>query len=70
MILLNPHKHSRKYPDAHSRDIMLKTIDWFERRGKRKLKEDDHARTWYADFLEFQKRRGGGVEPIVARRCG
>jgi acyl-CoA dehydrogenase len=56
VILLNPHKHSREYHDARSRDIMLKTIDWFERRGKRKLKEDDHARTWYADFLDFQKR--------------
>jgi acyl-CoA dehydrogenase len=56
VILLNPHTHSREYPDARSRDIMRKTIDWFERRGKRRLKEDDHARTWYADFLEFQKR--------------
>jgi acyl-CoA dehydrogenase len=56
VILLNPHKHVREYPDVRSRDIMLKTIEWFEGRGKRKLKEDDHARTWYADFLEFQKR--------------
>jgi len=32
---------------------MEKTIAFFEAKGKRKLKEDDHARTWYADFLEF-----------------
>ncbi len=56
MILLNPKKHSREYPDARSTEVMRKTIEFFERKGKRKLKEDDHARVWYADFLEFVKR--------------
>jgi len=37
---------------------MIKTIDYFEKRGKRKLKEDDHARTFYEDFIEFQKKEG------------
>jgi len=34
---------------------MLKTIDFFESKGKGKLKEDDRDRVWYADFLEFVK---------------
>lgn len=34
---------------------MEKTIAFFESKGKRKLKDDDHARTWYADFLNFIK---------------
>ena len=55
MILLNPHHHLRPYPDEASRQIMLKTIDFFERKGKRKLKEDDHARLWYDDFLQFNR---------------
>jgi len=55
MILLNPKKHSREYPDAKSRDIMLKTIEFFEKKGKKKLKKDDHERIWYSDFLEFVK---------------
>jgi acyl-CoA dehydrogenase len=55
-ILLNPKKHTRQYRDERSREIMLKTIEFFETKGKRKLKEDDHARTWYADFLEFVKK--------------
>ena len=55
MILLNPKKHIRKYRDDLSRDIMLKTIEFFENKGRVKLKEDDHERVWYADFLEFQK---------------
>ena len=56
MVLLNPKKHSRKYPDERSRDIMLKTIEFFETKGKVKLKEDDHARVWYRDFLDFLKK--------------
>lgn len=55
MILLNPKEHSRPYRDERSREIMLKTIDFFERKGKRKLKEDDRNRVWYADFLDFQR---------------
>ena len=55
MFLLNPKKHQRDYPDEKTQEIMLKTIAFFESRGKAKLKEDDHARLWYADFLEFIK---------------
>jgi acyl-CoA dehydrogenase len=55
MILLNPKQHSRHYKDERSREIMLKTIDFFERKGKQKLKEDDRNRVWYEDFLEFVK---------------
>jgi acyl-CoA dehydrogenase len=55
-ILLNPKKHDRQYPDQRSQEIIQKTIAFFEEKGKRKLKEDDHARTWYADFLEFVKK--------------
>jgi len=54
-LLLNPKKPSRYYPDEASRDVMLKTIQFFENKGKRKLKADDRDCVWYADFLEFQK---------------
>ncbi|MFC1849136.1 acyl-CoA dehydrogenase, partial [candidate division CSSED10-310 bacterium] len=56
MILFNPHQHTREYVDARSKEIMLKTIDFFEKKGKKKLKEDDHERVWYSDFLEFVKK--------------
>jgi acyl-CoA dehydrogenase len=55
MILLNPKQHNRPYRDERSKQIMLQTIQFFERKGKGKLKEDDRDRVWYADFLEFQK---------------
>ncbi len=37
MILLNPRNHVRKYSDEKSRQIMLKTIDFFENKGLRKI---------------------------------
>jgi acyl-CoA dehydrogenase len=55
MILLNPKQHTRAYKDEQSRLMILKTIDFFERKGKQKLKEDDRNRVWYEDFLNFIK---------------
>ncbi len=56
MILLDPKHHDREYPDARSRDVMRKTIDFFEAKGRKQLKADDRERVWYADFLDFVKR--------------
>ncbi|MBW2366060.1 MAG: acyl-CoA dehydrogenase, partial [Deltaproteobacteria bacterium] len=56
MIILNPKKKKYEHLDEQSREIMLKTIDFFENKGKKKLKEDFHERVWYSDFLEFVKK--------------
>ncbi|MCB1189525.1 MAG: acyl-CoA dehydrogenase [Leptospiraceae bacterium] len=55
MILLNPKKTTFEHLDPSSREIMKKTIGFFEKKGKASLKEDDHERTWYRDFLDFVK---------------
>lgn len=55
-MLLNPKKFVSACPDEASRDIMAKTINFFETKGKGRLKKDDHERVWYADFLEFVKK--------------
>jgi acyl-CoA dehydrogenase len=52
-MLLNPNHLQRKYPDGRSAEIMQATVDFFENRGKAKLKHDDHERLWYSDFLDF-----------------
>jgi alkylation response protein AidB-like acyl-CoA dehydrogenase len=54
--LFNPATYDAAAFDAESRRVLLATIDFFESRGKRVLKEHDHERVWYADFLEFVKR--------------
>jgi acyl-CoA dehydrogenase len=56
MILLNPKSQVRRCADERSDEIVRKTIEFFEAKGKAKLRKDDQERTWYADFLEFVKR--------------
>jgi acyl-CoA dehydrogenase len=52
-MLLNPNRLQRKYPDSRSGEIMAATVEFFESRGKARLKHDDHERVWYSDFLNF-----------------
>jgi acyl-CoA dehydrogenase len=56
MLLLNPKKLTRNYHDDRSREVMAKTVEFFETKGKASLTQDYHACTWYADFLEFVKK--------------
>ncbi len=55
MTLLNPKLEKFEHLDEKSREIMLKTIDFFEKKGKIKLVDDYNAKEWYSDFLEFVK---------------
>lgn len=55
MMLLNPKKYNVEFPDKESKEMMLKTIEWFENKGLKKVKEDFHNRTWPKDFVDFQK---------------
>jgi acyl-CoA dehydrogenase len=55
-MLLNPNHLQRHHPDRRSGEIMAATVDFFESRGKARLKADDHARVWYSDFLDHVGR--------------
>ena len=54
-MLLNPKKETFDHLDPRSAEIMKKTVEYFETRGKARLKTDYHENRWYADFLEFMK---------------
>lgn len=56
MFLFNPQKFKPGNLDEASAEIMRKTINFFEEKGKARIKEDDHQRVWYADFLKFVKK--------------
>jgi acyl-CoA dehydrogenase len=59
MLLLNPKKYQdRNYPDDRSKEIMLKTIDWFEKKGLAKMKADYRSREFTYDFAQFIKKEG------------
>jgi len=64
MILLDPKNLDRSYSDARSAEIMRKTVEFFEGKGKTRLLADYYDRPWYSDFLEFVKK-----ERIFASMC-
>jgi len=55
-MILNPRENKYEYLDEKSRSLMLKTIEFFENKGKEKLKSDFNGKVWYADFIEFLKK--------------
>ena len=54
-MLFNPRTAAFDHLDDRSRDIMKKTIAFFETKGKQRLKHDYHHMVWYDDFLDFVK---------------
>lgn len=64
MFLLDPKHLDRPYPDERSAEIMRRTVDFFEGKGKERLLEDYYDRPWYADFLEFVRK-----ERLFASMC-
>lgn len=58
-LLLNPKKYrDRGYPDEKSKEIMLKTIEWFENKGLAEQKEQYHNREFAEDFWKFVTEEG------------
>jgi acyl-CoA dehydrogenase len=55
MILLNPKQTNLDHLDPSSAELLKKTIAFFEKKGLKKIKEDDYERVWYADFIKFAK---------------
>jgi acyl-CoA dehydrogenase len=56
-MLLHPHLSNFLHLDEESKEIMLDTIAFFEKKGKVKLMEDDRNFVWYDDFLTFVKEK-------------
>jgi acyl-CoA dehydrogenase len=54
-LLLNPKTETYPHLDKASRELVQKTIRFFEAKGLGRVLEDDHERVWYSDFLEFSK---------------
>ena len=52
-VLFNPRAYDPAELDPEARRLLRATIDWFETRGKERLKHDDHERVWYEEYLDF-----------------
>jgi acyl-CoA dehydrogenase len=55
MLMFNPQHYSRDHADPRSRELVEKTIAFFESKGLQQIKADDQSMVWYEDFLEFIK---------------
>ncbi len=55
MMLLNPKRLDPQQLDSRSAEVMASTIDFFEKKGKKRLLEEAHQGVWYDDFLDFIK---------------
>ncbi|GBF49672.1 acyl-CoA dehydrogenase, C-terminal domain protein [Leptospira ryugenii] len=56
MQILNPKKTDYSHLDEKTQHILKSTIQFFETKGKQKLKSDDHSYRWYDDFIEHLKK--------------
>ena len=56
-MLFHPEQEFFPGLDVPSRQLMQATVDFFEGKGLARIKEDDHERRWYADFLDFVDRQ-------------
>ncbi len=70
MFLFNPRELDHGNLDETSREILRKTVAFFEEKGKARLKEDDQQRVWYADFLEFVKQEKVFATLLTPARFG
>ncbi|MFN7951544.1 MAG: acyl-CoA dehydrogenase family protein [bacterium] len=64
MILLDPRAAPPSHLDPRTQEVLRKTIEFFETKGKARIKSDYYALGWYQDFLDFV-----GRERIFATIC-
>jgi alkylation response protein AidB-like acyl-CoA dehydrogenase len=57
-LLFNPRSYDPAELDPEAQRLLRATIDWFETRGKERLKHDDHERVWYDEYLDFIADQG------------
>ncbi|MEM9177256.1 MAG: acyl-CoA dehydrogenase, partial [Myxococcota bacterium] len=63
-MLLDPRRLDRPYPDDRSSEVMRKTVEFFENKGRERLLADYYDRPWYSDFVEY-----AGKERLFATMC-
>ncbi len=58
MLLFNPASYDPAFLDEGSRAAMKDLVAFFEAKGLAEMKDENHAGTWYQDFLDFNAERG------------
>ena len=58
MLLFNPARYDPTFLDEASRQSMTDLVAFFESKGLAEVKAENHAGTWYRDFLDFVAKDG------------
>ncbi len=53
-ILLNPKDYQTNRPDGKTDKIMQETIQFFEHKGLKSIREDDRLKRWQEDWIRYQ----------------
>lgn len=69
-LLIQPAKYRSLQSDEGSRALFAKTIDFFERLGKKRVLEDFTRKAWYAEFVEFIGRERIFAKLLTPSRYG
>ncbi|GAB4169448.1 MAG: acyl-CoA dehydrogenase [Geothermobacteraceae bacterium] len=70
MLLFHPRQNPCDLDDSHFHSLVAKTIDFFETRGLKKIKQDDQEMVWYEDFLAFVKENGIFADLLTPQAYG
>lgn len=57
-VLFNPSTFDGKEFDPKSRQAMLDTIEFFEHKGLKSIREDNKNLKWQSDWIKYQKEHG------------
>jgi len=53
-VLFNPQDYNPNHPDLITTDRIYKTIDFFEKKGLKAIREDDVKLRWQSDWMNYQ----------------
>lgn len=57
-LLFNPQNYNPSHLDEETARQFQALIDFFESKGKQKLKDEYHEAQWYSDYMEFIAKEG------------
>ena len=69
-VLFNPKTFEGKEYDEKSRQAMLDTIAFFEKKGLKEIREDDKNYIWQDDWMQYQKEHGIYATMLTAKGYG
>lgn len=69
-VLLNPNAYDVRHADLETREIMLKTIDFFENKGLQSIREDNKLYKWQEDWMKYQGDNGIFAKLLTAQGYG